>query len=158
MSTPIAPRMQALSTAGTARLRGPSGGTPNSEPDPKKQETTSHGEVARSGASRRQARTIAESLWRAARPRCRSGLHALSLVLDPYDACRRSEDAPTPIVPPDAKARRILGENLLDDARSTRVSGSFRFENDPVLHARVDGSALPAIRSRQQKASAARPS
>src|SRR3990172_2062840 len=73
----------------------------------------------------------------------RSGLHALSLApLDPRDACGGSEDARAPVVPADAEARRILGQNLLDDARPTRLSSPLRLDDDPVFHARVHGSAL----------------
>ena len=61
-----------------------------------------------------------------------------------------------PVVPPDAEARRILGKNLLDHARPTRLSGPLRLDDDLVFHVRVD-IRPPAIRSRQLKASAGRP-
>ena len=66
-------------------------------------------EVARSGASadqeRRRCRCTRGS---AARASYLSGLHALSLArLDPRDACRGSEDARAPVVPPDAEARPL---------------------------------------------------
>ena len=86
----------------------------------------------------------------------RLGLHARSLALDPRHTCRRSEDARAPVVPADAKARRILGQNLLDNARPTRLSGLLRLDDDSVFHARVHVRP-PAIRSRQPKASAGRP-
>ena len=48
-----------------------------------------------------------------------------------------------PVVPPDAEARRILGKNLLDDARPHLILTSpLRLDDDPVFHARVHGSAL----------------
>ena len=50
----------------------------------------------------------------------RLGLHARSLApLDPRNTCRGNEDARPPFVPPDAVARRILGQNLLDDPRAS---------------------------------------
>ena len=89
---------------------------------------------------------------------CRSGLQALSLArLDPCDACRGSEDARAPVVPSDAEARRILGQNLLDDSCPTGLSSPLRLDDDPVSHTNVHGFSPPAIRSRQPKASAGRP-
>src|SRR4029450_8435731 len=75
-----------------------------------------------------------------------SGLYARSLApLDPRDTCRGSEDARAPVVPADAEARRILGQNLLNDATLPRLSSPLRLDDDPVSHARVHGSALPGF-------------
>jgi hypothetical protein len=51
---------------------------------------------------------------------------------DPRDASRRREDAGMPVLPPDADARRIFVEHLLDHPCPARLCCSFGLDNDPV--------------------------
>ena len=99
-------------------------------------------EVAQRGLRPTKRGAVAGAFVVASRGLPRSGLHALSLApLDPRDTCRGSEDARAPVVPPNAEARRILGQNLLDDARPARLSSTLRLDDDPVFYACVHRSA-----------------
>jgi len=86
----------------------------------------------------------------------RSHANALALLprlLDPAGPGRRREDGRVAVVPADAQARRLLGDDLLDDALPRRLRDALGLDHDPVSRVRSHCStsskatlALPSSR------------
>src|SRR4029453_11663930 len=77
-------------------------------------------------------------------------------LLDPASPGRRREDGRVAVVPADAQARRLLGDDLLYDAPPRRLRDALGFDHDPVSRVRSHCStsskttlALPSSRRKE---------
>ena len=132
------------------------------------------GQLARVGARRaqppraaplrRRVRGAGHEGDRAGRPpRGPLALVPFFRLLDPADAGRRREDGRVAVVPADAQARRLVGDDLLDDAPPRRLRDALGLDHDPVSNVRSHCStssaatlALPSSSRKEVRAVATR--
>jgi hypothetical protein len=60
-------------------------------------------------------------------------------LLDLNGSCGRAEDSRVAVVPADTQTRRLLGDDLLDDASPRRLSNALALDHDPVSRMRFHG-------------------
>ncbi len=60
-------------------------------------------------------------------------------LLDLSGSCCRTEDSRVAVVPADTQTRRLLGDDLLDDASPRRLSNALSLDHDPISRMRFHG-------------------
>jgi hypothetical protein len=79
-------------------------------------------------------------------------------LLDLNGSCGRAEDSRVAVVPADTQTRRLLGDDLLDDASPRRLSNALALDHDPVSRMRFHGvtSSGPTLYNGRARARSAR--
>jgi hypothetical protein len=79
-------------------------------------------------------------------------------LLDLNGSCGRAEDSRVAVVPADTQTRRLLGDDLLDDASPRRLSNALALDHDPVSRMRFHGvtSSSPTLYNGRARARPAR--
>jgi hypothetical protein len=98
--------------------------------------------VASDSRCRSAGRTRPRRRRSRARARLRSREQRLARflrLLDLNGSCGRAEDSRVAVVPADTQTRRLLGDDLLDDASPRRLSNALGLDHDPVSRMRFHG-------------------